>query len=411
MTGAAAVGCSSLPSGTSNPREDSPHKEPPVINWRMITSWPSHLSVYQRLVELCKRVEYMTAGRFVITPYEGGKIVEPLGKSFFDAVKNGESDIGEKVHCGHTALYYFTDIHPALAFGTTVPFGFNTQQQHAWLYRGIYGDSKEDTGDSGKDALQKILDKHNIVWFPAGNTTGQMGGWFSKPIESINDLKGLKMRIPGLGQRVLTRLGVEAVTLPAQDVVQALLERRIDAAEWIGPSEDQELGLHKVARYYYYPGWWEPGTSFAILVNQGEWEHLKSIDPKYQAIFEAAAMEANLKMIAQYNVDNGEALQDFISRGINIQRFSESFLKECRQEVLNFYEEMAEDNDEFPEFGSVYRNWKEFRNNLFDWYEISSFSFSKFTYEKVRESLEVKGQDETTDMCLPEENAIDKQTI
>ena len=389
ITGAVAVGCSTDPSPEVNkPPKESPSEKGSVTNWRMITSWPRTLDVFESLEKLCERVADMTNGRFVITPYEGGEMVEPLG-NLFDAVKKGKSELGESVHCGHTALYYFTDIHPALAFGTSVPFGFNTQQQHAWLYQG-----------GGRVALQEILKEHGLQWFPAGNTTGQMGGWFSKPIKNRDDLRGLKMRIPGLGQQVLTRLGVEAVTLPAQDIVQAWHDRRIDAVEWIGPSEDKDLGLHKVARYYYYPGWWEPGTSFAILVNQEAWQEL---DPANKAVFEAATMEANLEMMAGYNAKNGKTLQDFLSRGINVQSFSKRFLEDCRREVFEFYEEQAE-ND--PVFNNIYQDWKIFRKSLFKWYGVSSFSFSQFAYKKERKSSKTNRQYETTEMCLPKENSI-----
>ena len=395
MTGTTAIGCSiSTSQKTNNSSKGHPSKEHrPTVNWRMATSWPSFLDVFKSLETLCQRVAEMTDGGFVITPYPGREMVEPLG-NLFEAVQKGESNIGEKVHCGHTALYYFTDINPALAFGASVPFGLNTQQQHAWLY----------SSDSGVEKLKDILqNKYGLVWFPAGNTTGQMGGWFRKPINDVTDLQGLKMRIPGLGQKVLECLGVKAVTLPAQDIVQAFINGDIDAVEWIGPNEDETLELNKIARYYYYPGWWEPGTSFAILINQSEWNQLPEA---YQTIFQAATMEANLDMLARYNASNRKALKRLISKGIDIQPFSEDFLKACKDATIKVFKEQKH-----KDFQSIYDNWQEFRNRLYNWQEVSSLEFSKFAYNKEREPSGVNKQDEIQSICLNKDDSSDDKKL
>ncbi len=369
ITGATAISCS----GSSSPEKIDSDKELPVINWRMATSWPRFVDVFKSLNILCQHVEEMTDGRFAITPYEIGAIGEiDDHEKLLHAVAGNESYKGNKVHCGHTALYYFTNINPALAFGTAVPFGLNAQQQHAWLYRGY-----------GIEVLQEVLDHHklNLKWFPAGNTTTQTGGWFRKKIVKVDDLKGLRMRIPGLAGRVLERLGVIVEDLPPHKIVSALLENRVDpdkginAVEWIGPSEDETLGLQKAAQVYYYPGWWEPGTSFALLINGAEWD---ALPPSYQNVLEAAAMETNLTMLARYSVSNIEALERFDFEGKKPVPFSKTLLRQFYQAALETYEECASNNEQFDR---VYRQWQCFRERIYSWHQISSLRFSEIAYE------------------------------
>lgn len=330
----------------------------PPINWRMATSWPRFLAVFEGLDLLCRRVSDLTAGRFTITPYAGGELAPPL--AVFDAVAQGEAE------CCHTALYYFVDKNPALTFGTSVPFGFDTQQQNAWLYSG-----------GGIETIQKILSGYGLVWFPAGNTTGQMGGWFRRQINTAADLQGLKMRIPGLGGRVLSQLGVETIGLAAQDIVPALLNGTIDAVEWIGPSEDRTLGLQKVAPYYYYPGWWEPATSFAALVNQEQWQALPTA---YQAVFKTAAAEASLAVLAKYNANNRKALERFRLGGVETLPFSEEIMATCRETAFSIYADLAAGDDTFKQ---VYEEWQGFRDRIHRWHQVSALSFSQFAYDTV----------------------------
>lgn len=358
IAGAAVAACSV--SSTSKPSLERYLADQPVVNWRMTTSWPRFLNVFEGVDVLCRQVSDMTFGRFTITPYEGGDLVPPL--DLFDAVQEGQ------VECGHTALYYFLDKSPALALGTSVPFGLTAQQQNAWLYSG-----------GGIEAIQKVLDPFGLVWFPAGNTTGQMGGWFRQQVNTVADLQGLKMRIPGLGGQVLTRLGVTIENLAAQDIVPALLEGTIDAVEWIGPSDDRTLGLQKAAPYYYYPGWWEPGTSFATLVNQKQWD---ALPVAYQAVFKTAAAEANLATLALYNAKNGEALERFRLGGTTTLPFSESILQTCRDTAFEIYQEIAAEDEEFER---IYREWQVFRDRIYDWNRISSLSFGQFAFENTQQ--------------------------
>ncbi|MDB9527519.1 TRAP transporter substrate-binding protein DctP [Oscillatoria sp. CS-180] len=349
----ALTACSYPPELTSEPERSQP-----VVNWRMATSWPRFLDVFEGLDILCQRVSEMTSGRFTITPYEGGELAPPLG--VFDAVAAGE------VPCAHTALYYFVDKDPALAFGASIPFGFDTQQQHAWLYSG-----------GGIANIQKLLDPFGLVWLPAGNTTGQMGGWFRQPINTVADLAGLKMRIPGLGGQVLSRLGVATTPLAAQNIVPALLDGTIDAVEWIGPREDRTLGLQNAAAYYYYPGWWEPATTFALLINQQQWANLP---PAYQTVLKTASAAANLAMVARYNARNREILERFRLGGTTTLPFSDEILATVRQTAFDMYEEFAADDRTFD---TLYRQWLDFRQNLYAWNRVSSLSLAQFAFNTV----------------------------
>ena len=215
----------------------------PRIRWRMATSWPTSLdTILGGAKTISQRVSEMTNGRFTITPFAAGEIVP--GLQVLDAVQTGT------VQCGHTASYYYIGKNPALAFGTAVPFGLDAQQQNAWLYHG-----------GGLEAMQKLYTDFGVINFPAGNTGTQMGGWFKREVNSVADLNGLKMRIPGLGGEVMSRLGVNVQVLPGGEIYLALERGAIDAAEWVGPYDDEKLGLDQAAQFYYYPGWWEPASA------------------------------------------------------------------------------------------------------------------------------------------------------
>jgi TRAP-type mannitol/chloroaromatic compound transport system substrate-binding protein len=252
-TGVAVVGGCQQASNTTTGSTDTTNL--PTVNWQMATSWPVSLeTIFGGAQILAERVKVLTNGKFIIEPRAAGEIAP--GLEVLNVVSQGA------VQAGHTASYYYIGKSPALAFGTTVPFGLTAQQQSAWLYEG-----------GGLTQLQEIYaKKFNVIQFPAGNTGTQMGGWFRKEVKTINDLKGLKMRIPGLGGQVMAKLGVTVQTLPGGEIFQALQTGAIDAAEWVGPYDDEKLGLNKVAKYYYYPGWWEPGATLEAQVNLDEWK-------------------------------------------------------------------------------------------------------------------------------------------
>ena len=326
----------------------------PNIKWQMVTSWPKSLdTIFGGAQTVCDRVAAMTGGKFTIEPYAAGEIVPAL--AVLESVQNGT------VQCGHTASYYYVGKNPSLAFGTSMPFGLTAQQQNAWLYHG-----------GGLEAMQKIYADFNVINFPAGNTGAQMGGWFKKEVKSLADLKGLKMRIPGLGGEVMSRLGVNVQVLPSGEIFLALDRGAIDAAEWVGPYDDEKLGLNKAAPYYCYPGWWEPGATLEVQVNKSQWDKLPS---EYQEIFKTAAMEANLNMLSKYDVLNRNALTRLLDSGTILVPFSPEILAAAQKAAFEIYEENSAKNATFKE---IYQQWKEFRSLVSKWNQINELSFTNF---------------------------------
>jgi TRAP-type mannitol/chloroaromatic compound transport system substrate-binding protein len=254
--------------------------EAPAIRWRLASSFPKSVdAIYGAAERLARRVGEITGGKFQIRVFAGGEIVP--GLQVMDAVGQGT------VECGQTAGYYYVGKNMAFAFETAVPFGLNARQQIAWMYAG-----------GGRELMRDLYTEHGVVMFPGGNTGVQMGGWFRREIKSLADLKGLKMRIPGLGGQIMARLGAVPQTLAGGDIYPALESGALDATEWVGPYDDEKLGFHKVAKHYYYPGWWEPGPQISFYVNLKKWQELP---PAYRAAFEAATVEANMYMLAEYD--------------------------------------------------------------------------------------------------------------
>lgn len=352
--GAATAALAACSPTANNPQSSS--SDLPTVKWKMATSWPKSLdTIFGGAQTICDRVAAMTGGRFTITPYAAGEIVP--GLQVLDAVQGGT------VECGHSASYYYIGKNPALAFGTAVPFGLNAQQQNAWLYHG-----------GGIDAMNKIYANFNVISFPAGNTGVQMGGWFKREINTVDDLKGLKMRIPGLGGEVMTRLGVSVQVLPGGEIYLALDRGAIDAAEFVGPYDDEKLGLHTAAPYYYYPGWWEPGTTLEAEVNLNAWNKLPK---EYQEIFKTAAYEANINMLASYDALNGQALARLIAGGTQLRAYSEEIMNAAKKESFEFYEESAGKDATFKE---VYQEWKKFREQIYSWNKINELSFANYAF-------------------------------
>lgn len=326
----------------------------PRMRWRMATSWPKSLdTIYGGADTVCKRVSEMTDGRFTITPFAAGEIVP--GLQVLDAVQAGT------VECGHTASYYYIGKNPALGFATAVPFGLNAQQQNAWLYQG-----------GGLEAIQQLYSDFNVINFPAGNTGVQMGGWFKREIKSVSDLNGLKMRIPGLGGEVMSRLGVNVQVLPGGEIYLALDRGAIDAAEWVGPYDDEKLGLHKAAPFYYYPGWWEPGPTLDVMVNKTAWQRLPK---EYQEIFKTAAYEANINMLAKYDALNRQALGRLVAGGAKLTPYSKEIMQAAEKVSFDLYEANAAKDATFKQ---VYTQWKDFREQIYKWSLINELSFANF---------------------------------
>ncbi|MFN3705109.1 MAG: TRAP transporter substrate-binding protein [Thermoflexales bacterium] len=327
------------------------------VRWQMATSWPVSLdTVYGGAEFFAQRVAALTDGGFIIEPQPAGKLAP--GTQVLDAVSQGAVPIG------HTPSYYYTGKSPVMTFGTTVPFGMTARQQNAWFYEG-----------GGLELLQEIYAaKFNVIFFPAGNTGVQMGGWFRKPINAVRDLQGLKMRIPGLGGEVMKRLGVTVQTLPPSEIFQALQTGVVDAAEWVGPYDDEKLGFYKVAKYYYYPGWWDPGPSLEIEINLDAWN---SLPKTYQEAVRSAAMEANMSMLARYDARNAAALERLRKQGVRLQRFSRTVMDAARRETEKILEEYAASD---PDFKRVYDNWKAFKAQTDRWFGLAELSMQTYQF-------------------------------
>jgi TRAP-type mannitol/chloroaromatic compound transport system substrate-binding protein len=328
----------------------------PQIMWKLTSSFPRSLdTIYGGAEVMAEYVRKMTGGNFNIKVYPAGEIVP--GLQAMDAVQNGS------VEMAHTASYYFTGKSEALAFDTAVPFGLTSRQQNAWLYHG-----------GGLELIRSVYSDFNIINFPGGNTGCQMGGWFRKEVNSVNDLKGLKMRIPGLGGKVMSALGVNVQVLAGGDIYPALERGAIDATEWVGPYDDEKLGFYKVAKNYYYPGWWEPGTTLSFLVNKNAWDKLPD---HYKAILEAACAYANIDMQAKYDAKNPEALQRMIKQGVKLRPFSEDILKSAYKTATGLMEELASKDKTYKK---VYDSWKKFRGDINDWFKTAELTYENFDF-------------------------------
>lgn len=356
------VGCTAQQAGTTiaTPEAIAQDSSMPEINWQMATSWPVALdTIFGGAQVFAERVAAMTSGKFKIDPRAAGELAP--GTQVLDVVSQGAVPIG------HTASYYYIGKSPVTAFGTALPFGLNAQQQNSWLYDG-----------GGLQLLQDYYaKKFNVIQFPAGNTGVQMGGWFRKEINTVADLQGLKMRIPGLGGQVMAKLGVTVQVLPGGEIFQALQTGAIDAAEWVGPYDDEKLGLNQVAEFYYYPGWWEPGPSLEVEINLDEWNKLPV---EYQQIIETAAYQANLTMLARYDSRNNEALDRLVAGGTQLRGYSNEILDAALAASNELYEEFkAADAD----FAAIFEQWSAFRERIYKWHQINEFSFAQFVYGKT----------------------------
>ena len=332
----------------------------PTVSWRMAGSWPKSLdTLYGGMEEISKRVSEATGGKFTIKVFAAGEIVG--GAQVLDAVQSGT------VECGHTACYYYFGKDPTFALSCAVPFGLNARQMNAWLYHG-----------GGKELFREFFKDYNIIPFNAGNTGTQMGGWFRKEIKTVADLKGLKFRVGGFAGQVLAKLGVVPQQIPGGDIYPALEKGTIDAAEWIGPYDDEKLGFNKVAKNYYYPGWWEGGPQLSVYVNIAEWGKLPK---EYQAILETACWEAHVYMQARYDVKNPAALKRLVAGGTKLKPFSNDIMAACYKAAQELYAETAA---KYPKFAKVYEPWKKFRDEQIEWFSVCEGRFDNFSAATVR---------------------------
>lgn len=328
-------------------------KPPQTFQWKMVTTWPPHFPVFQEgVLQLAKDIETMSHERLKIQVFAGGELAPAL--QTFEAVSQGT------VQMGHGSAYYWAGKIPAAQFMSSVPFGMTAKGMNAWFYSG-----------DGLTLWRELYEPFNVIPFPAGNSGVQMGGWFNKKIETAADLQGLKMRMPGLGGKVLAKAGGTPVLLAGGEVYTALERGMIDATEWVGPYHDQHLGLHRAAKYYYYPGWHEPGTTLELIVNRTAWEALPT---DLQKIVEIAARAINQWMLAQFDVLNTKALYELEAHQVNILPFPKVVLAELKRLTQAT---LAEEADKDPTFKKIYDAYQKFQADNTNWRAVSDDAYSK----------------------------------
>jgi TRAP-type mannitol/chloroaromatic compound transport system substrate-binding protein len=328
--------------------------ELPSIKWRLTSSFPKSLdTIYGGAEVLANRLRAMTNGKFDIRVFAGGEIVP--GLQALDAVQQGTVEV-----C-HTCSYYYVGKDKTFGFGTALPFGMNFRQMNAWIYYG-----------GGQKLLDEFYSNYNILSFAGGNTGTQMGGWFRKEIKTLADVKGLKIRIAGLGGNVYAALGAVPQQIAGGDIYPALEKGTIDAAEWVGPYDDEKLGFYKVAKNYYYPGWWEPGPVIHFFVNKKEWDKLPK---EYQEAFQAAAYESNVTMMAEYDHKNPVALSKLLQNGVKLRAYSDEILKAAHKAALQLY---ADESNANPAFKKIYTEWDKYRKSTNAWFSVAEMRMDGF---------------------------------
>lgn len=323
-----------------------------TYKWKLVTSWPKNYPGLGTAPEkFAAMVEEMSNGRLKIKVYGAGELVPAF--EVFDAVSQGTAQMG------HSGAYYWKGKIPASPLFATIPFGLNAQEMNAWL---SYG--------GGLDLWREAYAPFNLIPFAAGSTGVQMGGWFNREINSVDDLKGLKMRIPGIGGEVLNRVGGQAVTIPGGELYTSLQTNVIDATEWVGPYNDLALGFYQVAKYYYYPGWHEPGPSLELLVNKSAFE---SLPPDLQRMVEVAARDANADMLDEYTARNNAALQQLLEKHPDVlRRLPDDVLRELKGASETYLRELAASD---PMAARVYESWKRFADGVKNYHHISEQAY------------------------------------
>ena len=324
----------------------------PQFQWKMVTTWPSNFpGLGTAPMRLAEWVDTMSDGRLQIQVYGAGELVPAM--QVFEAVSSGT------VQMGHGAAYYWTGKLPVAAFFTTVPFGLTAQEMNGWLHHG-----------GGMELWRRAYEPFNLVPLAAGNTGVQMAGWFNREIRSLDDFKGLKMRIPGLAGQVFERAGGTAVTLAGGEIYTSLQAGVIDATEWVGPYNDLAFGLHEVGKYYYYPGWHEPGPTLEMLVNRDAWN---SLPADLKQIVTVAARAVNQDMLDEYTARNNEALQTLINEhGVEVKRLPTELLRELKRLSAEVIAQQAA-ND--PQFAEVYQSFRQYRDNVSRYHRLSEQAY------------------------------------
>lgn len=326
-----------------------------TYRWNMVTTWPPHFPVMGEGADLmAKWIDEMSEGRLKIQVYGGGELVPAL--QTFDAVSQ------EIAEMGHGVAYYWAGKVPAAQFFAAVPFGMNAQHMNSWLYSG-----------GGLQLWEELYLPFNLVPMPAGNTGMQMGGWFNKEINTADDLKGLKMRIPGFGAKVIAKAGGSSILTAGGEIYTNLERGVIDATEWVGPYHDYLMGFHRIAKYYYYPGWHEPGPVLELTVNKSKWD---SLPKDLQMIIRVAADRANVWMLSEFEAKNNTYLKKLIEEeNVQVRKFPDEVLHALKGYTEEVIEEMTA-ND--PQSKKVYESFNRFRKDVVGWAEVSEKVYYSF---------------------------------
>jgi TRAP-type mannitol/chloroaromatic compound transport system substrate-binding protein len=326
----------------------------PEVKWRLASSFPKSLdTIYGGGETLAKTVAALTDNKFQIQVFASGEIVP--GLQALDATQNGT------VEACHTVSYYYVGKDPTFAVAASVPFGLNARQQNSWMYQG-----------GGIELMNEFFKKYNVTGLPCGNTGTQMGGWFRKEIKTVADLQGLKMRIGGIAGQVLQKLGVVPQQIAGGEIYPALEKGTIDAAEWVGPYDDEKLGFNKVAPFYYYPGWWEGGPSVHAMFNLDKYNALPA---QYQAALQAAAAYTNTWMQARYDQQNPGALKRLVGAGVQLRPFPQDVMEASYKASNELYTEISAKNEDFKK---AIQAMIAYRNEEYLWFQVAEFTYDNF---------------------------------
>jgi TRAP-type mannitol/chloroaromatic compound transport system substrate-binding protein len=325
------------------------------VRWRLASSFPKSLdTIYGGAEVFSKAVKAMSGGKFEISVHSGGELMPPFG--VVDGVQNGT------VEMCHTVPYYFYGKNPAFALGSAIPFGLNSRQMTAWMMHG-----------NGRKLMNEFYANYNMLSFAGGNTGCQMGGWYRKEIKSVADFKGMKMRLGGgLIGEVMQKLGAVPQSIPGGEIYQALEKGTIDAAEWVGPYDDQKLGFNKVAPFYYYPGWWEGGPEVDFFINQKAYDALSS---EYKAIIDAASTLASADMLAKYDALNPTALKQLVAAKTQLKPFSTDVMNASFKASMEVFEANGAKS---PEWKKIYADLRTFQRDQVLWFRFAEGRFDSF---------------------------------
>ena len=340
-------GLSSIAGCSRNEQSSNTSLDNRTYNWRMATSWPPNFPGHGVSANrLANNIEELTGGRIKIEIFSAGELVPAF--EVLDAVSR------DTVHLAHSAPVYWRGKIPASLIYGGIPFGMTSDIFNSWLFH-----------SDGLELWRKAYSSMDIIPFPAGNTGQQMGGWFNREINSLEDLSGLKMRIPGLGGEVMQKAGILPVNLPASEIFTALQTGAIDATEWVGPYNDMALGLQQVARYYYYPGWQEPSGQLELIVSRNAFN---SLPPDLKKIIEIACFSENSYLLAEFNMRNQQALNTLkTEHKVDIRRFPNDVLEELKKHTNEILDELS-NND--PLFKEIYESYNKFLGDISPWLEI-----------------------------------------